>query len=194
MEQTAVKKKKTRKKNLPPPPLAKTFDTKIEYPNFNFEITYKDPKSGARLGKLTTPHGTIETPNYIFCGTKASIKNLSPYQMREAKTDIILANTYHLMIQPGADIIEKMGGLHKFTGWNGPMLTDSGGVQVFSMGNGSCAELCRRGGHGEIACQTSRLRTAERERVGQCVVGKVGLCDGDVFRAACRADRGTHDA
>ncbi len=140
MEQAAAKKKKVKKKNLPPPPLAKTFDTKIEYPNFNFEITYKDPKSGARIGKLTTPHGVIETPNYIFCGTKASIKNLSPYQMREAKTDIILANTYHLMIQPGADIIEKMGGLHKFTGWNGPMLTDSGGFQVFSMGNGSCAD------------------------------------------------------
>lgn len=116
------------------------FDTKIDYPNFGFEVTHNDPVSGARTGKLTTPHGVIETPNYIFCGTKASVKNLSPYQMREAKTDIILANTYHLMIQPGADLIEKMGGLHKFTGWNGPMLTDSGGFQVFSMGNGSCAD------------------------------------------------------
>jgi len=129
-----------KKKKLPPPVLAPTFDTKIEYPQHGFEVTYKDPNSGARIGKLTTPHGTIETPNYIFCGTKASIKNLSPYQMREAKTDIILANTYHLMIQPGADLIAKMGGLHKFTGWNGPMLTDSGGFQVFSMGNGSCAD------------------------------------------------------
>lgn len=131
---------KNKRKKLPTPTLAPTFDTKIEYPNHKFEVTYKDPKSNARLGKLTTPHGTIETPNYIFCGTKASIKNLSPYQMKEAKTDIILANTYHLMIQPGADIVEKMGGLHKFTGWNGPMLTDSGGFQVFSMGNGSCAD------------------------------------------------------
>ncbi len=132
--------KKPRKRKLPPPPLAKTFDTKIEYPNFAFDVTYNDPKSKARLGRLTTPHGTIETPNYIFCGTKASIKGLSPTQMREAKTDIILSNTYHLMIQPGADLIEKMGGLHKFTGWDGPMLTDSGGFQVFSMGNGSCAD------------------------------------------------------
>lgn len=132
--------KDKRKRKLPPPILAATFDTKIEYPNHKFEITYQDPKSAARLGRLTTPHGTIETPNYIFCGTKASIKNLSPYQMKEAKTDIILANTYHLMIQPGADIIAKMGGLHKFTGWDGPMLTDSGGFQVFSMGNGSCAD------------------------------------------------------
>jgi queuine tRNA-ribosyltransferase len=132
--------KDKRKRKLPPPALAPTFDEKIEYPNHKFEITYQDPNSGARLGRLTTPHGTIETPNYIFCGTKATIKNLSPYQMKEAKTDIILANTYHLMIQPGADLIAKMGGLHKFTGWDGPMLTDSGGFQVFSMGNGSCAD------------------------------------------------------
>lgn len=91
------------------------------------------------MGVLKTPHGEIETPNYIFCGTKAAIKALSPAQMVEAQTDIILANTYHLMLQPGADLIEKMGGLHKFTGWNGPMLTDSGGFQVFSLGEGTMA-------------------------------------------------------
>lgn len=116
------------------------FSDNLSYPNFGFEITHKDPKSGARTGKLITPHGTIETPNYIFCGTKASIKNLSPAHMKEAQTDIILANTYHLMIQPGAEIVEKMGGLHKFMNWNGPMLTDSGGFQVFSMGHGTCAD------------------------------------------------------
>lgn len=112
----------------------------VDYPNFSFEITHTDPGSGARCGRLTTPHGTIETPNYIFCGTKASIKNLSPVQMREAKTDIILANAYHLMIRPGADLVAKMGGLHRFMNWDGPMLTDSGGFQVFSMGHGSCAD------------------------------------------------------
>ena len=111
----------------------------ITYPNFNFNITHRAPKSRARIGTLTTPHGTIETPNYIFCGTKAAIKGLSPAQMYEAKTDIILANTYHLMLQPGADLIEKMGGLHKFMNWNGPMLTDSGGFQVFSLGEGTMA-------------------------------------------------------
>ena len=116
------------------------YNKNLDYPNFSFEVTHEDPKSGARLGLLHTPHGTIETPNYIFCGTKASIKNLSPMQMKEAKTDIILANTYHLMIQPGADLVQKMGGLHKFMNWNGPMLTDSGGFQVFSMGHGSCAD------------------------------------------------------
>lgn len=111
----------------------------LNYPNFSFDIDYADPKSRARIGKLTTPHGTIETPNYIFCGTKASVKNLSPAQLHEARTDIILANTYHLMLQPGADLIEKMGGLHKFMNWNGPMLTDSGGFQVFSLGEGTMA-------------------------------------------------------
>ena len=116
------------------------FNLNIEYPNFGFEITHKDDKSGARIGLLKTPHGTIETPNYIFCGTKASVKNISADQLKEAQTDIILANTYHLMIQPGAELVAKMGGLHKFMNWQGPMLTDSGGFQVFSMGHGTCAD------------------------------------------------------
>lgn len=109
------------------------------YPNFSFDITKRDGSSKARLGRLTTPHGTIETPNYIFCGTKASVKNLSPAQLHEARTDIILSNTYHLMLQPGADLIAQMGGLHKFMNWDGPMLTDSGGFQVFSLGEGTMA-------------------------------------------------------
>ena len=117
-----------------------TYNTAIDYPNFDFKVTHKDPKSGARIGEIITPHGVVETPNYIFCGTKASVKNLSPFQMNEAQTDIILANTYHLMIQPGAELIEKMGGLHKFMNWDKPMLTDSGGFQVFSMGHGTCAD------------------------------------------------------
>lgn len=111
----------------------------LDYPNFSFKVTAKDGDSSARVGLLETPHGTIETPNYIFCGTKASVKNVSPAQLVEAQTDIILSNTYHLMLQPGADLIEKMGGLHKFMNWNGPMLTDSGGFQVFSLGEGTMA-------------------------------------------------------
>lgn len=107
---------------------------------FKFDITHKDPKTRARLGRLTTPHGTIDTPNFIFCGTKASIKGLSPQQMRDAGTDIILSNTYHLMLSPGADLVAEMGGLHKFMGWDGPMFTDSGGFQIFSLGYGSVAD------------------------------------------------------
>jgi len=110
------------------------------YPGFAFEITDRDPSSRARIGRYTTPHGTIETPNFIFCGTKASVKGVTPEQLRAEKTDIILANTYHLMIQPGADLVAKMGGLHRFMGWDGPMLTDSGGYQIFAMGHGSVAD------------------------------------------------------
>lgn len=112
----------------------------IDYGGFSFDITHRDPSSKARLATLTTPHGAIQTPNFIFCGTKASIKNISPQTMVDLQTDIILANTYHLMLQPGPDIIEKMGGLHEFTQWKGPMMTDSGGFQVFSMGHGSVAD------------------------------------------------------
>lgn len=115
---------------------------------FAFDILHKDPKSYARLGRLTTPHGTIETPNFIFCGTKASVKGLSPQQMREAKSDIILSNTYHLMLSPGPDLVEEMGGLHKFMGWDGPMFTDSGGFQIFSLGHGSVADEIKGKGRG----------------------------------------------
>lgn len=108
--------------------------------SFAFDIIHRDPGSRARLGRLTTPHGTIDTPNFIFCGTKASVKGLSPQQLREAKTDIILSNTYHLMLSPGPDLVEQMGGLHKFMGWDGPMFTDSGGFQIFSLGHGSVAD------------------------------------------------------
>jgi queuine tRNA-ribosyltransferase len=111
----------------------------VQYPGFSFDILHRDPASRARIGRLSTPHGDIETPNYIFCGTKATVKNLSPAQLREAKTDIILSNTYHLMIQPGSELIARIGGLHKFMNWDGPMLTDSGGFQVFSLGEGTMA-------------------------------------------------------
>jgi queuine tRNA-ribosyltransferase len=107
---------------------------------FAFTITHKDPQSRARIGRLTTPHGAIDTPNFIFCGTKASVKGLSPLQMREAGTDIILSNTYHLMLSPGPDLIAEMGGLHKFMNWDGPLFTDSGGFQIFSLGHGSVAD------------------------------------------------------
>lgn len=107
------------------------------YPNFNFEILKTSCRSKARLGRLTTPHGIVETPAFIFCATKAAIKGVSPATMKEHGTQIILSNTYHLMLQPGGELIEKMGGLHKFMGWEGPMLTDSGGYQIFSLGHGS---------------------------------------------------------
>lgn len=166
-----------RKKSSKPaaaPPVSGFFDSRIDYPGFGFEVTHTDPKSGARAGRITTAHGTIETPNYIFCGTKASIKNLSPAHMREAGTDIILANTYHLMIQPGADIVEKMGGLHKFMNWDGPMLTDSGGFQVFSMGHGTCADEIK--GRSSGAKKENLLKINEDGAFFRSYMGGEKLC------------------
>ena len=105
------------------------------YRNFNFKIN--SLWNGAREGIISTPHGDIQTPAFIFCGTKASVKGISPQQLTENKTQIILSNTYHLFSHPGSAHIKERGGLHKFIGWNGPMLTDSGGYQIFSLGYGS---------------------------------------------------------
>ncbi len=99
-----------------------------------FKILQKDRK--ARVGRLTTTHGIIETPNWIPVGTKATVKALTPKQLDEIGVQVVLANTYHLMLQPGADLIQKLGGLHKFMGWDRPIMTDSGGFQVFSLGVG----------------------------------------------------------
>lgn len=121
-------------------------------PGFGFETLAREP-GGARLGRLTTPHGTIETPGFIFCGTKAALKGMTVDQARECGAAIILANTYHLMVQPGAERVAKLGGLHRMTGWSGPMLTDSGGFQIFSMGHGGVADEIkgRRGPAGRNA-------------------------------------------
>jgi queuine tRNA-ribosyltransferase len=110
------------------------------YPHFKFEVTARASQSKARTGLYHTPHGTIETPNFIFCGTKAAVKSLSAVQVKAEGADIILSNTYHLMISPGPDVIQQMGGLHKFMNWQGPMFTDSGGFQIFSLGHGSVAD------------------------------------------------------
>jgi queuine tRNA-ribosyltransferase len=88
---------------------------------------------GLRLGKLTTAHGVIETPQFMPVGTQASVKTMSSREMVELGAQIILGNTYHLNLRPGMQVIRKIGGLHKFMGWDGPILTDSGGFQVFSL-------------------------------------------------------------
>lgn len=104
---------------------------------FKFEILSQSKKSNARLGRIHTPHGTVETPGFIFCGTKANVKGVTIEQVKSAGAQIVLSNTYHLMLQPGSKLIKEAGGLHKFIGWDGPMFTDSGGFQVFSLGYGS---------------------------------------------------------
>jgi queuine tRNA-ribosyltransferase len=98
-----------------------------------FQLLKTDPSSKARLGRLTTPHGPVDTPVFMSVGTQGSVKAIDPRELRELGTQIILGNTYHLNIRPGLDIIRAAGGLHRFINWPGPILTDSGGFQVFSL-------------------------------------------------------------
>src|SRR5258706_2258363 len=98
-----------------------------------FELLKTDPHTKARLGKLTTTRGVIETPVFMPVGTQASVKALDPRELHEMGTQIILGNTYHLNLRPGLEVITAAGGLHKFMNWDKPILTDSGGVQVFSL-------------------------------------------------------------
>src|SRR5664279_5411576 len=97
-----------------------------------FELLKTDTHTKARFGRLTTAHGTVDTPVFMPVGTQGSVKALDPRELREMGTQILLGNTYHLAIRPGMDIIRAAGGLHAFVSWPLPILTDSGGYQVFS--------------------------------------------------------------
>jgi queuine tRNA-ribosyltransferase len=108
--------------------------------NFNFELVHVDKNSGARAGIIHTPHGDIPTPVFMPVGTHGAIKALQPKMLEEMDTKIILSNTYHLHLSPGSDLIKKAGGLHKFMAWDRPILTDSGGFQVFSLQGNSITE------------------------------------------------------
>jgi queuine tRNA-ribosyltransferase len=99
-----------------------------------YELIKICKQSGARLGKLYTPHGTIDTPIFMPVGTQATVKAMTSRELMEIGSQIILSNTYHLYLRPGHKLIEKAGGLHKFMNWNRPILTDSGGFQIFSLG------------------------------------------------------------
>lgn len=98
-----------------------------------YELIKTCKQSGARLGKLHTPHGTVDTPIFMPVGTQATVKTMSPEELHEIGAGIILSNTYHLWLRPGHDIVEEAGGLHQFMNWDNPILTDSGGFQVFSL-------------------------------------------------------------
>ena len=100
---------------------------------FSFEVIKTDPETGARAGIFHTPHGDIETPVYMSVGTQATVKGVLPRDLKEAGAQIILANTYHLYMRPGHELVRSAGGLHKFMNWDRPILTDSGGFQVFSL-------------------------------------------------------------
>src|SRR5437899_6177342 len=98
-----------------------------------FELKATDKNTKARVGRLETAHGSIDTPAFMPVGTQGSVKAVSPRELRELKAQIILGNTYHLFVRPGVEVIKHFGGLHKFINWDGPILTDSGGYQIFSL-------------------------------------------------------------
>ena len=100
---------------------------------FSFEVEHVDKQTGARLGLLHTPHGDIQTPVYMPVGTQATVKAMTPRDVEETGASIILSNTYHLYLRPGHTLVQEAGGLHSFMHWNKPILTDSGGFQVFSL-------------------------------------------------------------
>ena len=103
--------------------------------DFHYELIAEDTETGARAGVLHTPHGKIETPIFMPVGTQATVKTLDQHDLIEAQAQIILGNAYHLYLRPGHELIDRMGGLHQFMNWSRPILTDSGGFQVFSLGD-----------------------------------------------------------
>ena len=101
--------------------------------HFQFQLDATDPGTTARAGRWVTPHGVVNTPAFMPVGTLGTVKGLLPVQLREAGVQMVLSNTYHLALRPGSEIVAELGGLHRFMDWNGPILTDSGGFQVFSL-------------------------------------------------------------
>jgi queuine tRNA-ribosyltransferase len=101
-----------------------------------FSVHHSAAGSPARTGRLVTPHGAIDTPAFVAVATRAAVKGVEPQAIRDAGIQVVIANTYHLHLRPGEDLVAALGGLHRFSGWDGPTLTDSGGFQVFSLGAG----------------------------------------------------------
>jgi queuine tRNA-ribosyltransferase len=129
-------------------------------------IEARDSATDARAGRLRTAHGDVRTPAFVPLATKATVKGLLPTEVGALGYDMVLGNTFHLMLNPGAELIERLGGLHGFMGWAGPIITDSGGFQVFSMGHGTIAEEIKsRGRHGQAAARDGAILSIEEEGV-----------------------------
>lgn len=102
---------------------------------FSFKIISKDKKTKARLGEINTAHGKILTPSFVAVGTGATVKSITPEEIKETKTQVFFINTYHMLFSPSIDVVKKCGGVHRFSHWHGPIMTDSGGFQAFSLGD-----------------------------------------------------------
>ena len=133
---------------------------KKTWPNgFQFEVLHQSTQSRARTGRLTTPHGVIHTPAFVGVGTNGSLKAIDNLTTQSMGLSLMFCNTYHLMLHPGADLIKKMGGLHKYIGFNAPLITDSGGFQVFSLAYGSVHQELKS--HGNKSSTSWVLRCDE---------------------------------
>ena len=132
--------------------------------NFNFKIEKKSANSLARAGVIETPHGVIETPAFVVVGTKATVKALTPEMVSSLGAQVVLANTYHLYLQPGDELVKEAGGLHQFMNWGGPMMTDSGGFQVFSLGAAF--------GEGGVSKFVSENKNSETETLNPLICAK----------------------
>jgi queuine tRNA-ribosyltransferase len=129
-------------------------------------IEARDNATAARAGRLRTAHGDVRTPAFVPLATKATVKGLVPAEVRALGYEMVLGNTFHLMLSPGAELIGRFGGLHRFMGWDGPIITDSGGFQVFSMGHGTIAdEIKSRSSGGEAAKREGAILSIEEQGV-----------------------------
>jgi queuine tRNA-ribosyltransferase len=154
-----------------------------------FEVIATDSKSSARRGKLRTEHGVIDTPVFMPVGTRGSVKGLTPQQLKDTGSKIILANTYHMMIRPGTDVVESLGDLHGLMGWDGPILTDSGGYQVFSL-----SSLNRIGEDGvEFASHVDGAKMYMDAKIATQAQNKLGadviMCFDECAPFPCPADK-----
>ncbi|MBF0158984.1 MAG: tRNA guanosine(34) transglycosylase Tgt [Magnetococcales bacterium] len=147
---------------------------------FSFSLLATDPSTAARRGRLQTAHGMIETPVFMPVGTLATVKGMSPDELRRNGAQIILGNTYHLFLRPGHERIAQLGGLHRFMGWDGPILTDSGGYQVFSLG--ALRKISEEGvtfrSHidGAACCLTPENTVAIQEALGSDIMMQFDEC------------------
>lgn len=150
--------------------------------HFQFSIERELPNALGRAGRLQTPHGVIETPAFVTVGTKATVKALTPEQVKSLGAQVVLANTYHLYLEPGAEIVATAGGLNKFMNWDGPTMTDSGGFQVFSLGaaygQGGISKFTR----GEENSYPFTLKGSEEDQNFSSPLAKINE-DGVTFRS-----------
>ncbi len=169
-------------------PLMNSTQLNIAQP-FRFELLHQDTSTRARLGRVHTPHGSFDTPAFMAVGTRGSVKGLTPDMLREAGCQIILGNTYHLMLRPGSPTVDNLGGLQTFSGWNGPMLTDSGGFQVFSLSD--LTNFTEQGVNfrSHIDGQMIHLGPVESMRIQQELGADIAMAFDDCPPADCPPER-----